>query len=130
MHPLKTIKDLVPSFAMEMGRPVEEVTAVMSYYYKRIRATASQLDCVNIHLENLGNFYIKERALDATIEKYERFIVMLSDNKINEYASKLSAADKLALMQKTKAILDNERSRRKLVIDKRFNNESTKNLES
>lgn len=124
------MKDLVPSFAMEMGRPVEEVAAVMSYYYKTIRSTASQLNCVNIHLENLGNFYIKERALDATIEKYERFIVMLSDNKINEYASKLSASDKLALMQKTKAILDNERARRKLVIDKRFNNESTTNLES
>ena len=130
MHPLKTMKDLVPSFAMEMGRPVEEVTSVMSYYYKTIRATASQLDCVNIHIENLGNFYIKERALDNTIEKYERFIIMLSDNKIHEYASKLSAADKLALMQKTKAILDNERDRRKLLINKRFNNESTADLES
>ena len=84
------MKDLVPSFAMEMGRPVEEVTSVMSYYYKTIRATASQLDCVNIHIENLGNFYIKERALDNTIEKYEKFIIMLSDNKIHEYASKLN----------------------------------------
>jgi hypothetical protein len=128
LRPLK-VRDLLPSFAMEMGNPVDEVQAVMSYYYKAIRQRLTQIENVNIHLENLGTFYIKERALNSYIEKCEYIITELSNNSIKEYASKVDYKERLAKVQNMKNILLEEKQRRKDVINKRFNNESDKNLE-
>lgn len=123
MHPSK-VKDLLPSFAMEMGRPVDEVQAVISFYYKTIRQELTKLENVNVHLENLGTFYIKERALDSYIQKCEYIINELSNNTIKEYASKVDYKNKLDKLQNMKNLLLEEKQRRKDVINKRFNNES------
>lgn len=123
MHPQK-VKDLVPSFAMQMGRPVEEVRTVMSFYYKTIRQKLSNLEAVNVHLENLGKFYLKEKAIDSYMEKCEYIINTLSNNTIKEYASKVEYQEKLNIVKKAKEYILEERDRRKQVINKRFNNES------
>jgi len=123
LHPLK-VKDLLPSFAMEMGRPVDEVQCVISFYYKAIRQELTKLENVNVHLENLGTFYIKERALDSYIAKCEYVITELSNNTIREYASKVDFKNKLEKVQNMKSLLLEEKQRRKDVINKRFNNES------
>lgn len=128
MHPLK-VRDLIPTFAMEIGSPVEEVQAVMSFYYKTIRQHLTQLENVNIHLENLGTFYIKERSLNSYIEKCEYIINELSNNNIKEYASKVDYKDRLIKVQKMKDILSKEKQRRKDITNKRFNNEPDTNLE-
>lgn len=125
MNPLK-VRDLIPSFAMDMNKPVDEVQAVISFYYKTIRQQLTKLENVNVHLENLGNFYIKERALDSYIEKCQNIINELSNNTIKEYASKVDYKDKLIKVQNMKNILLEEKQRRKSVINKRFNNESEK----
>lgn len=114
---------------MEIGSPVDEVQAVMSFYYKTIRQHLTQLENVNIHLENLGTFYIKERALDSYIEKCEYIINELSNDTIKDYASKVDYKGRLAKVQKMKDILLEEKQRRKDVINKRFNNEPNKDLE-
>ena len=128
MRPLK-VRDLIPSFAMEIGNPVDEVQAVMSYYYKTIRQHLTQIEDVNVHLENLGTFYIKERALDSYIEKCEYIINDLSNNNIKEYASKVDYKERLVKVQNMKNILLEEKQRRKEVINKRFNNEPNTDLE-
>lgn len=123
MNPHK-VKDLLPSFAMEIDKPVHEVQAVMLFYYKTIRQQLTKLEDVNVHLENLGTFYIKERALDSYIEKCENIIEILSNNTIKEYASKEDYKIKLQKMKNMKDLLLDEKQRRKDVINKRFNNES------
>jgi hypothetical protein len=114
---------------MEIGNPVDEVQAVMSYYYKTIRQHLTQIEDVNVHLENLGTFYIKERALDSYIEKCEYIINDLSNNNIKEYASKVDYKERLVKVQNMKNILLEEKQRRKEVINKRFNNEPNTDLE-
>jgi hypothetical protein len=84
---------------------------------------------VNVHLENLGTFYIKERALDSYIEKCEYIINDLSNNNIKEYASKVDYKERLVKVQNMKNILLEEKQRRKEVINKRFNNEPNTDLE-
>jgi hypothetical protein len=109
---------------MEMDRPVDEVQAVISFYYKTIRQKVTSLEGVNIHLENLGHFYIKERALDAEIVKCNTVIEMLSNNLIKEYSFKVDYQKKVTLMTAVKEMLIEEKLRRKLVINKRYNNET------
>ncbi len=111
---------------MEMERPVEEVQAVVSFYYKRVRQVLSNLNSPTVHIENLGNFYIKEKALDAYIEKCEGHVDALNNNIFKEYDSKVSYRTKLEMTKNMKTLLNEERGRRKEVIDKRFNNESEK----
>ena len=121
MRPQK-VKDIIPSFAMEMERPVEEVQAVVSFYYKKVRQVLSNLSSPTVHLENLGNFYIKEKALDKYIDKCTRYVDALNNNIFKEYDSKVSYRTKLDMTKNMKTLLEEERLRRKEVIDKRFNN--------
>ena len=122
MRPLK-VRDLLPSFAMEMERPVEEVQAVVSFYYKNIRQKLSSLDSVNVQVENLGTFYIKERALNKQIENVQIYHDKLSDSEIKEYERKLDVKRKIDLMKNMVELLSLEKQRRRDVINKRFNNE-------
>lgn len=129
MHPNK-VRDLLPSFAMEINCPVEEVQAVVGYYYKTIRQKLTQLSSVNIHLENLGTFYIKERALDNYINKCNYIVEQLTNNTIKEYSSKVSYQNRVVILNSVKEKLLEEKERRKEVNIKRFGNESTKTMES
>lgn len=122
MKPLK-VRDLIPSFAMDMGRSVDEVQAVISFYYKTVRQKLSNLESVNVQLENLGTFYIKERALHKQIEKNENYADRLSDNDIKEYERKLEVKKKTDKMRNMVDLVLEEKQRRKEVINKRFNNE-------
>jgi len=124
LKPFK-VRDLLPSFAMEINASVDVVQAVMSLYYKCARKKLSELNTVNLQLENLGTFYIKEKALDKTIINYEQYINKLSDINIKDYETKLDVRKKIDAMVHMKSLLDEERQRRRLVINKRFNNELT-----
>ena len=125
MKPLK-VRDLLPSFAMEMGRPVDEVQAVISYYYKTLRQKLSALENINMKVENLGTFYIKERALTKGILSSEKYMEKLSDLDIREYETKLSVMKRLDAMRNSVSMLAKEKIRRRTVINKRFNNDSKK----
>ena len=125
MKPLK-VRDLLPSFAMEMGRPVEEVQTVIAFYYKTLRQKLSGLESVNIQVENLGTFYIKERALNKYIISSEKYKETLSDINIREYETKLNVQKRIDAMKNIVELLAKEKLRRKDVINKRFNNESEK----
>lgn len=125
MKPLK-VKDLLPTFAMEMGRPVDEVQTVIGFYYKTVRQNLVQINENNIHLENLGTFYIKEKALDGYIDKCNIIIDMLSNSNIKEYASKVDYSERLKKAEHIKNVILEEKNRRKEIINKRFNNESEK----
>ena len=128
MKPLK-VRDLLPSFAMEIGRPVDEVNAVVGFYYKTIRQKLSGLDSVNLQVQNLGTFYIKSRALETHIVRYELYADGLSDNDIKQYERKLDVKRKIEMMKRMQTLLSEEKQRRRVVINKRFNNEPDTNLE-
>ena len=123
MHPNK-LRNLLPSFAMEMNKSVEEVDAVMSFFYKTLRSRLSSLENPTVHVQNLGNFYIKENTLDNTIKQYERVLEKLDDSSFKEYGMKKMMSNDVDLMRKVKEKLNEERGRRREIIDKRFNNES------
>ena len=123
MHPNK-LRNLLPSFAMEMNRPVEEVEAVTNFFYKTLRTKLSALESATVHVHNLGNFYIKENALDSTIEKYNCVLEKLHNYSIHEYGVKRNIHQQVEQMRKMKELLNEERLRRRSIINKRFNNES------
>lgn len=122
MRPLK-VRDLLPSFAMEMDRSVEEVQVVVAFYYKMLRQKLTSLDSVNVQVENLGTFYIKEKALYNQIDKLELYNNKLSDSDIKQYAIKLEVSKKIETMKTMGQLLLEEKQRRRDVINKRFNNE-------
>ena len=128
MNPDK-VRNLIPSFAMEMGRPVEEVEAVIGFFYKSLRQELSSLSSTVILVENLGNFYVKEKCLDVTMSTVEKLIDGTSNKTIREYTTKQELKESLDKMVNLKSLLQQERNRRVEVINKRYNNESNKNLE-
>ena len=109
---------------MEMNKSVEEVDAVMSFFYKTLRSRLSSLENPTVVVQNLGNFYIKENTLDNTIKQYERVLEKLDDSSFKEYGMKKMMSNDVDLMRKVKEKLNEERGRRREIIDKRFNNES------
>lgn len=111
---------------MEMGRPVSEVQDVISFYYKTLRQKLSALESVNMQVENLGTFYIKERSLTKGILSSEKYMEKLSDIDIREYETKLSIKKRIDAMRNVVSMLAEEKLRRRQVINKRFNNESKK----
>lgn len=118
------MRDLLPSFAMEMECSVEEVSAVTSYFYKTLRSKLSGLIEPTVHVHNLGNFYIKENALDASIDASIKYLSKLSTTDIAEYGMRRDIKNNYEKMSLIKNKLDVERMRRRSVINKRFNNES------
>ena len=109
---------------MEMGRSVEEVEAVTNYYYKTLRSKLSSLENTMVHVHNLGNFYVKEKALDKSIDITSKFLARLNPTDFTEYGMRKQMKINHDLMKTLKEKLNDERSRRREVINKRFNNES------
>ena len=128
MHPDK-VRNLLPSFAMDIGRPVEEVETVIGFFYKTLRQELSSLTSTVILVENLGNFYVKEKCLDVTINSVQKLIDGTSNKTIREYTTKQELKESLDKMINLRILLETERGRRREVINKRYNNESNKSLE-
>lgn len=125
MHPSK-LRNLLPSFAMEMERPVDEVEAVTNFFYKTLRAKLSELNNTMVHAHNLGTFYIKENALDNSIQATQHILDKLTNTDITEYGMKKKLLQQQETMSNIKQKLTDEKQRRRSIIDKRFNNESGK----
>ena len=123
MHPSK-LRNLLPSFAMEMERPVDEVEAVTNFFYKTLRAKLSELNNTMVHAHNLGTFYIKENALDNSIQATQNILDKLTNTDITEYGMKKKLLHQQETMSNIKQKLTDEKQRRRSIIDKRFNNES------
>lgn len=125
MRPTK-VKELLPGFAMSMNRPVDEVSAVVSFYYKTVRAKLTSLASPSVQIDNLGTFYIKQRALDHDLERTQKLIDHLSSLTITEHEMKKSLRNRVELMNAVKQMLSIEKERRVQIIQKRFGNEPGK----
>lgn len=109
---------------MSMNRPVEEVSAVVSFYYKTVRAKLTSLASPSVQIDNLGTFYIKQRALDNDLERTQKLIDHLSSLTITGHEMKKSLRQRMELMNSVKQMLNIEKERRIQIIQKRFGNES------
>jgi nucleoid DNA-binding protein len=125
LRPTK-VKELLPGFAMSMNRPVDEVTAVVSFYYKTVRSKLTSLASPSVQIDNLGTFYIKERALDNDLLRTQKLIDHLSSLTITEHEMKKSLRNRVELMNAVKQMLNIEKDRRGKIIQKRFSDESGK----
>jgi predicted metal-dependent hydrolase len=125
LRPTK-VKELLPGFAMSMNRPVEEVSAVVSFYYKTVRSKLTSLASPSVQLDNLGTFYIKQRALDHDLERTQKLIDHLGSLTITEHAMKKDLRHRMELMSTLRQMLDIEKERRVQIIQKRFGNEPGK----
>jgi len=112
---------------MEIEYSVEEVEAVTKFFYKTLRSKLSSLEQPTIHVHNLGNFYIKEKALDRNIDWCVRYLEKLNPADITEYGMRKSVKTNYELMKQIKGKLDDERSRRREVINKRYGTEKKRN---
>lgn len=72
MTPTKA-KKLIPKTAELTGFSEEIVNILVSFYYKQLREKLSYLQYPAIQVEGFGNFYIKEKALERTHQRYLRF---------------------------------------------------------
>lgn len=109
---------------MDMNRPVEELEAVMGFYYKTVRQTLSSLSYPVVHVENLGNFYIKEKTLDKTLKISSIYLSKHDNLSMKEFAYQKIVQNNYELMTALKNKIEAERTRRVSVINKRFNHES------
>lgn len=112
---------------MEIDYSVEEVEAVTKFFYKTLRAKLSQLERPTIHVFNLGNFYIKEKALDRNMDWCVRYLEKLNPADIGEYGMRRSVKNNYELMKHVKDQLNEERERRKEIIKKRYGNTEKRN---
>jgi len=106
-----------------MNRPVDEVTAVVSFYYKTVRAKLTTLASPSVQIDNLGTFYIKQRALDKDLQRTQKLMDHLSSLTITEHEMKKSLRNRVELMNAVKQMLSIEKERRGQIIQKRFGNE-------
>ncbi len=128
MHPSK-VRNLLPSFAMETNHSVEEVEAVTKFYYKTLRSKLSSLEQPVVHVHNLGNFYIKEKALTTSIGWCDNYLEKLSSSDITEYGMRKAIRIDNEAMKKIRTLIENERQRRRELLNKRYGNQKERNTD-
>lgn len=89
-----------------------------------LRAKLSSLDAKAVQAANLGTFYIKERALDASIQKSKNMLSHFDQSTIKGYEIVVDVKERLFKMEYVKELLNQERQRQKEIINKRFGNVS------
>lgn len=128
MHPSK-VRNLLPSFAMETNHSVEEVEAVTKFYYKTLRSKLSSLEQPVVHVHNLGNFYIKEKALTTFITWCDNYLEKLSSSDITEYGMRKAIRIDNEAMKKIRTLIENERQRRRELLNERYGNQKERNTD-
>ena len=62
---------IIEQVAEELDLPQAMIDDIISFYYKAVRRNLSSLENPKINLPGLGNFIIKQRAVNVQIKKHE-----------------------------------------------------------
>jgi nucleoid DNA-binding protein len=67
----KKPQEIIKQVAEEMDLPQSMVDDIISFYYKEVRRNLSSLEHPKVNLPGLGNFIIKQKAVNILIKKHE-----------------------------------------------------------
>lgn len=125
MNPKKS-KDLIPEVAGEVLLPTRVVEDIVNFYWREVWENLTTLKGPKIHIENLGDFNIKHWLLDKEIKKCESFPEKTRLTGQQKYVSGFKIKDKLVLLEKIKAEVQEEKQRRDFIYEhKKITNETT-----
>jgi 5-bromo-4-chloroindolyl phosphate hydrolysis protein len=117
MKPVKA-KELIQQTALRTGESKEDVEDVVRFFWKTVRRNLTTLTEPTIQIANFGEFRIKEWALDSYIQKTERILERIIENKRSE---KIEAEirNQLILLHNLKRQVEEEKKRELTVKEKR-----------
>lgn len=75
MTPTK-VRELIPEVAKYIGIPTEDLSHMLSYYFKENKKAMSNLEHLHVTLRGLGNMTIKGWEIEKQIEKKMRSLAL------------------------------------------------------
>ena len=80
MNPKKG-KEFIPEVAKDLGIPEEDLTKVVTSYYKYLRKNLVEMTGIAININKLGVFYVKERKTLFKMEDYQVILDRIKHRK-------------------------------------------------
>lgn len=114
MHPKKA-KEFIDDVAKEVGLSKEVVESVISFYYRQLRNSLSDLSHYRVHVTNLGDFTVKHWKIDDKIEKLEKFEENNKAKGLQKITARFKTAESLYELKNLKNILDEENQRKDFI---------------
>jgi nucleoid DNA-binding protein len=124
----KKPKTLYKQLAEDENIDEQLIEDLITFYYRKVRQDMSALAHTRIHIDGLGQFVVKSKAVTKLIDKYTRQVASLDGYSIASYHHKIRLETRLEELNRIAQVIEEE----KQVKDnfKKAKNESTKgNLE-
>ena len=93
----KTFKD---GIAEEIGVHESVVDEFVSFYYKKVRDSLSNLEHTNVFIENLGTFSLRKARVEKAIIKNKSFLGNLKKNTYKGYDKTVLINEKIIILEK------------------------------
>jgi len=114
LHPKKA-KEFIDDVAKEVGLSKEVVESVISFYYRQLRNSLSDLSHYRVHVTNLGDFTVKHWKIDDKIDKLEKFEENNKAKGLQKITARFKTAESLYELKNLKNILDEENQRKDFI---------------
>jgi nucleoid DNA-binding protein len=97
------------------------VDDIVSFYYKEVRKTLSNLEHIRVDVVGLGNFVIKKGSVEKMTKKYQNLMNKYDTQTFINYHNRKSAELKLEKLKLIKEKIDNFIEEKKAFRDGRKN---------
>jgi len=91
----KNYKVFKDNIADEVGVNQSVVDDLISFYYSKIRNSLSNIDDLNIYIDNLGTLSIRKARLEKAIIKNKSYLGNLHNHTYNGYDKTISTKNKI-----------------------------------
>lgn len=105
MNP-KHHKEFKKGIAEQVGVHPEVVDDIIAFYYAKLRKNMSELAHPNIAIAGLGTFHLRHARLRSAVKKTKSSLGNLEKVNYNGYEKHLIISDKLELLEKALAMMD------------------------
>lgn len=112
MNPKKS-KYIVKKVAQDLSLPEEMVEDLYSFYWESIRKHITQVDQINIFIENFGIFELKPASLDRTILKYQNHVNKFDRTSFKSFPLYEKMQARLQILEKAKEQYNKEKLNKK-----------------
>jgi len=125
LNPKKS-KYIVKKVAQDLSLPEEMVEDLYSFYWESIRKHITQVDQINIFIENFGIFELKPTSLEKTILKYQNHVNKFDRTSFKSFPLYEKMQARLQILEKAKEQYNKEKLNKKEFKDGKNN---TRNME-
>lgn len=109
----KSSKHYIKPTAEDLNQDLDLVKSVLSFYYKTVRKTLSDLKCQIVQIEELGSFKIKKRELPKLIDKHTSHLAVLTKETFNQMTLKKEVEERLEKVISLQQRMASEDTRKK-----------------